>query len=116
MQLFKDLKGLPINFISFYSQVFIIIITIILSRPKQSAHIVFFAYHNPYGYLNKKFTPHCFWHFFTTWMRRAGCPRSIIQELRGDSRKEAIDIYDHITQTELKESYLRYIPKLDIKL
>jgi len=49
-------------------------------------------------------------------MRRAGCPRSIIQELRGDSRKEAIDIYDHITQTELKESYLRYIPLLHIKL
>lgn len=74
------------------------------------------GFHNPYGNLNEKFTPHCFWHFFTTWMQRAGCPRSIIQELRGDSRKEAIDIYDHITQTELKESYLRYIPKLDIKL
>ncbi|AKB47391.1 Site-specific recombinase [Methanosarcina sp. Kolksee] len=74
------------------------------------------GFHNPTGNLNEKFTPHCFRHFFTTWMRRAGCPRSIIQELRGDSRKEAIDIYDHITQTELKESYLRYIPKLNIKL
>lgn len=73
------------------------------------------GFHNPTGNLNEKFTPHCFRHFFTTWLRRAGCPRSIIQELRGDSRKEAIDIYDHITQTELKESYLRYIPKLNIK-
>jgi integrase/recombinase XerD len=49
-------------------------------------------------------------------MRRSGCPRSIIQELRGDSRKEAIDIYDHITQAELKENYLKYVPHLSIKL
>lgn len=74
------------------------------------------GFHNPQGNLNEKFTPHCFRHFFTTWLRRSGCPRSIIQELRGDSRKEAIDIYDHITQTELKESYLRYIPQFHIKL
>jgi integrase/recombinase XerD len=74
------------------------------------------SFHNPKGKLNEKFTPHCFRHFFTTWMRRYGCPRSIIQELRGDTRKEAIDIYDHITQTELKESYLKYVPQLSIKL
>jgi Site-specific recombinase XerD len=74
------------------------------------------GFHNPQGNLNEKFTPHCFRHFFTTWLRRAGCPRSIIQELRGDARKEAIDIYDHITQTELKESYLKYIYHLNIKL
>ncbi|AKB51752.1 Site-specific recombinase [Methanosarcina barkeri str. Wiesmoor] len=72
------------------------------------------GFHNPQGKLNEKFTPHCFRHFFTTWMRRSGCPRSIIQELRGDSRKEAIDIYDHITQAELKESYLKYVPQLFI--
>jgi len=74
------------------------------------------GFHNPQGNLNEKFTPHCFRHFFTTWLRRADCPRSIIQELRGDTRKEAIDIYDHITQAELKESYLRYIYHLNIKL
>jgi integrase/recombinase XerD len=74
------------------------------------------GFHNPEGKLNEKFTPHCFRHFFTTWLRRAGCPRSIIQELRGDVRKEAIDIYDHITQTELKESYLKHIQRLNIIL
>lgn len=74
------------------------------------------GFHNPKGKLNEKFTPHCFRHFFTTWLRRSGCPRSIIQELRGDSRKEAIDIYDHITQTELKESYSKYIQTLNIKI
>jgi integrase/recombinase XerD len=74
------------------------------------------GFHNPAGQLHEKFTPHCFRHFFTTWMRRSGCPRAAIQELRGDSRKEAIDIYDHWTMEELQETYLKYIPKLRIKL
>ena len=42
------------------------------------------------------FSPHCCRHWFTTYLRRAGMRREFIQELRGDSRKEAIDIYDHI--------------------
>lgn len=74
------------------------------------------GFHDPKGLLHEKFTPHCFRHFFTTWMRRAGCPREYVQELRGDSRKEAIDIYHHITQDELKEAYLKYVPKLGILL
>jgi integrase/recombinase XerD len=39
------------------------------------------------------FSPHCCRHWFTTHLRRAGMPREFIQELRGDARKEAIDIY-----------------------
>lgn len=73
------------------------------------------GFHNPSGRLEEKFTPHCFRHFFTTWMIRAGCPREHVQELRGDSRKEAIDIYHHITHDELREAYLKYVPKLGIK-
>jgi len=34
--------------------------------------------------------------------------------LRGDARKEAIDIYDHIDRKELLESYLTHIPQLGI--
>jgi integrase/recombinase XerD len=41
-------------------------------------------------------------------------PREFIQELRGDARKEAIDIYDHIDRKELRESYLAHIPQLGI--
>lgn len=70
--------------------------------------------HDPCGALNKKFTPHCFRHFFVTMLRRAGMPREYIKELRGDRRKEAIDIYDHIDPEELRKSYLRYIPSLSI--
>ncbi len=50
------------------------------------------------------FSPHCFRHWFTTHLRRAGMSRSY-QELGGDARREAIDIYDHIDKKELKESY-----------
>ncbi|MCZ7382291.1 MAG: tyrosine-type recombinase/integrase [Candidatus Methanoperedens sp.] len=68
--------------------------------------------HDPNGNLNKKLTAHCFRHFFTTHLRRAGMPREFIQELRGDSRNEAIDIYDHIGLDELREAYNDCIPSI----
>lgn len=74
------------------------------------------GFHDPNGRLEEKFTPHCFRHFFTTWMIRSGCPREYVQELRGDSRKEAIDIYHHIKHDELREMYLKCVPKLGIEL
>ncbi len=70
--------------------------------------------HNPAGAMNEKFTPHCFRHFFTTMLRRAGMPREFIQELRGDRRKDAVDIYDHIDVEELRRSYLKCIPYLNV--
>jgi integrase/recombinase XerD len=73
------------------------------------------------GLLNPKsesmedhFFPHCCRHWFTTYLRRAGMSREFIQELRGDVRREAIDIYDHIDKKELRESYLAHIPQLGI--
>jgi integrase/recombinase XerD len=60
------------------------------------------------------FSPHCCRHWFTTHLRRAGMPREFIQELRGDVRREAIDIYDHIDHKELREAYLAHIPQLGI--
>jgi integrase/recombinase XerD len=41
--------------------------------------------------------------------------REFIKELRGDSRNEAIDIYDHIDKKELKRAYLAAIPMLGIE-
>jgi len=40
--------------------------------------------------------------------------REFIQELRGDIRREAIDIYDHIDKEELRKSYLAHIPQLGV--
>ncbi len=71
--------------------------------------------HNPSsGQMEDHFSPHCCRHWFTTHLRRAGMPREFIQELRGDVRREAIDIYDHIDKKELRESYLAHIPQLGI--
>jgi integrase/recombinase XerD len=64
--------------------------------------------------MEDRFSTHCFRHFFTTHLRRAGMPREFIQVLRGDRRREAIDIYDHVDRQELRKSYLACVPKLGI--
>jgi len=71
--------------------------------------------HNPSSdQMEDHFSPHCCRHWFTTHLRRAGMSREFIQELRGDVRREAIDIYDHIDKKELRESYLAHMPQLGI--
>jgi integrase/recombinase XerD len=60
------------------------------------------------------FGPHCFRHFFTTMLLRNGMQREYVKELRGDSRREAIDIYHHIDREDLRRSYLACIPKLGV--
>lgn len=75
----------------------------------------FAGLHNPNSDRTEDhFSPHCCRHWFTTHLRRAGMSREFIQELRGDVRREAIDIYDHIDKKELRESYLAHIPQLGI--
>jgi len=64
--------------------------------------------------LGLRISPHDLRHWFTTWLRRNKMPREFIKELRGDRRKEAIDLYDHIDEEELREAYLACIPKLGI--
>lgn len=73
------------------------------------------GFHNPESHrLEDHFGPHCFRHWFTTWLLRNGMPREYVKELRGDRRGEAIDIYHHIDRQELRRAYLAYIPKLGI--
>jgi integrase/recombinase XerD len=71
--------------------------------------------HNPKASkLEDRFTPHCCRHWFVTHLLRAGMSRDFVKELRGDTRGEAIDIYNHIDKKDLKESYLAHIPQLGI--
>ncbi len=71
--------------------------------------------HNPgANRLEDRFTPHCCRHWFVTHLLRAGMSRDFVKELRGDTRGEAIDIYNHIDKKELRESYLAHIPQLGI--
>ena len=73
------------------------------------------GFHNPNSpRLEDHFGPHCFRHWFTTYLLRSGMPREYVKELRGDKRKEAIDIYHHIDKEELRKTYLACIPKLGI--
>ncbi|MEM2749618.1 MAG: tyrosine-type recombinase/integrase [Candidatus Bathyarchaeia archaeon] len=74
------------------------------------------GFHNPNSpRLEDHFGPHCFRHWFTTWLLRNGMPREYVKELRGDKRREAIDIYHHIDRQELRRAYLACIPKLGIE-
>lgn len=71
------------------------------------------GYHDPRSKKrDKRFGPHCFRHWFTTHLIRNGMPRDYVKELRGDARREAIDIYNHIDMNELKKAYLSAIPQL----
>ncbi|VVB70042.1 Tyrosine recombinase XerA [uncultured archaeon] len=71
--------------------------------------------HNPESKrLEDHFGPHCCRHWFCTHLFRAGMRREYIKELRGDSRKDAFDLYNHIDMKELKEAYLACIPQLGI--
>ena len=64
--------------------------------------------------LEDHFGPHCCRHWFCTHLFRNGMRREYIKELRGDGRKEAFDLYNHIDLKELKEAYLACIPQLGI--
>lgn len=64
--------------------------------------------------LNKRFTPHCCRHWFTTHLIRSGMSREMVKELRGDVRKEAVDLYHHIDRKELRRAYLAHVPQLGI--
>jgi integrase/recombinase XerD len=71
--------------------------------------------HNPKASrLEDRFTPHCCRHWFVTHLLRAGMSRDFVKELRGDTRGEAIDIYNHIDKKDLRESYLAHIPQLGL--
>ena len=71
--------------------------------------------HNPGAdRLEDRFTPRCCSNWFVTHLLRAGMSRDFVKELRGDTRGEAIDIYNHIDKKDLRESYLAHIPQLGI--
>jgi integrase/recombinase XerD len=80
-----------------------------------SSHAQKLGLHDPSSdRLEDHFTSHCFRHWFVTHLIRAGMPRDFVKELRGDARREAIDIYNHIDKKELKETHLACIPQLGI--
>ncbi len=70
--------------------------------------------HEAKGPLERRFGPHCCRHWFTTHLLRAGMRREYVQWLRGDSIREAVDIYFHIDPEDVRRAYLAHIPRLGI--
>ena len=73
--------------------------------------------HNPDSYrLEDRFTTHCTRHWFSTHLRRKPnqIQREYLKKLRGDAPHEAVDIYLHIDDKDLRDEYLRCIPQLGI--
>jgi len=69
--------------------------------------------HEPNGSLEKRLTLHCFRHWFTTHLFRAGMDPFYIQFLRGDTlRGKAWMIYNHIDLEKVRSEYLRCMPKI----
>lgn len=64
----------------------------------------------------KKITPHIFRHIFTTHLQLAGCHLEAIRILRGDSKGIGgmVSYYTHFTEEQVKDWYLKTIPKLYI--
>ncbi len=71
--------------------------------------------HDPNSHkIQDRFTTHCTRHWYSTWLLRNGMKREYVKELRGDARKEAIDIYHHIDRKDLRDSYLACIPQFGL--
>lgn len=69
--------------------------------------------HDPRGPLCSRLTPHCFRHFFTTHLRRAGMQPRYIKFLRGDClTSDAWEIYDQIDPEDVRQEYLMCVPRI----
>ncbi|MDD5614876.1 MAG: tyrosine-type recombinase/integrase [Candidatus Methanoperedens sp.] len=69
--------------------------------------------HQKEGPISERLTCHCMRHWFTTHLFRAGMNVEYLKWLRGDAlKKEAWQIYNHIDIEEVRQEYLRRIPKL----
>jgi len=60
------------------------------------------------------FGPHNFRHCFTTYLLENGMRREYVQELRGDARSDAVDVYNHISLENLREAYLAAMPQFGL--
>lgn len=56
------------------------------------------------------FGPHNFRHCFTTYLLENGMKREYVQELRGDTGQDAVDVYNHISLENLREAYIASMP------
>jgi integrase/recombinase XerD len=63
---------------------------------------------------HNKFTPHTFRSVFTTVMKNNRCRIDVLKKIRGDALNDMVDLYTNLTREQVKEEYLRCIPRLGI--
>ena len=61
-----------------------------------------------------RLSPHNFRYYFTTRMLDAGMRPLFVQYLRGDAGNKAMDLYNRINKAEVKDEYLRTVPRLGL--
>ncbi len=61
--------------------------------------------------INTKVTPHTFRHSFATVMLKEGCSIKSVQELLGHVNLNTTSIYTHLTNEEVRRSYLKHHPR-----
>lgn len=61
-----------------------------------------------------RFTPHHGRHFFTSVLLNNGMSRQHVQWLRGDHAREAIDVYYHADEAEIRRWYEKAMPSLRV--
>lgn len=61
-----------------------------------------------------RLSPHNFRYYFTTRMLDAGMRPLFVQYLRGDAGNKSMDLYTRINKAEVKDEYLRTVPRLGL--
>lgn len=59
-------------------------------------------------------TPHDARRCFTTWLNKHGCPRDIIQALRGDAEGDMVALYTQYGEEHIREEYEQAIPNFGL--
>lgn len=60
------------------------------------------------------FTSHDLRRCFTSWLNWHGCPRDIIQGLRGDADEDMVSLYTQYSQTQVREEYEQAMPQFGL--
>jgi integrase len=60
------------------------------------------------------FTSHDLRRCFTSWLNWRGCPRDIIQGLRGDADEDMVALYTQYSEGQVREEYEQAMPNFGL--
>lgn len=62
----------------------------------------------------ESFTSHDLRRCFTSWLNWHGCPRDIIQGLRGDADEDMVSLYTQYSERQVREEYKKAMPQFGL--